>query len=93
MSARNRRHAVAGIHRPAHAPGRALAQRDFDRAPVIRRHDHHIAGPYLGQYAREASWREDNRRVDNGTQAAMVTAAAMEAPVSRTWKGYWQRSD
>lgn len=52
---------------------------------------HHIAGPYIGAYASEASWREDNRRVDNGAQAAMVTRATMIAPVSRTWKGYWQR--
>jgi len=51
---------------------------------------HHIAGPYLYAYAGEANWREDNRRVDNGTQAMMVTGAAMEARVSRTWKGYWQ---
>jgi len=53
---------------------------------------HHIAGPYLGAYARECSWREDNRRIDNGTQAMMVADAAMDAPVSRNWKGYWQRS-
>ncbi len=53
---------------------------------------HHIAGPYLFAYAGEASWREDNRRVDNGAQAAMVVEAAMEAPVSRQWKGYWQRA-
>jgi transposase-like protein len=53
---------------------------------------HHIAGPYLYQYAREASWREDNRRVDNGMQAAMVTNAAMASPVSRRWKAYWQRA-
>ncbi|MDT0576782.1 IS1595 family transposase [Croceicoccus sp. F390] len=53
---------------------------------------HHIAGPYLFAYAGEASWREDNRRVDNGSQAMMVASAAMEAKVSRTWKGYWQRS-
>lgn len=52
---------------------------------------HHIAGPYLFAYAGEASWREDNRRVDNGAQAAMVVEAAMEAPISRQWKGYWQR--
>jgi transposase-like protein len=52
---------------------------------------HHIAGPYLYQYAREASWREDNRRVDNGTQAALVLDAALESKVSRNWKGYWQR--
>ncbi|MBL8648974.1 MAG: IS1595 family transposase [Sphingopyxis sp.] len=54
---------------------------------------HHIAGPYIGAYAREASWREDNRRVSNGDQAAMVTAAAMASRVSRDWKGYWQRTN
>lgn len=53
---------------------------------------HHIAGPYLGSYAREASWREDNRRVSNGDQAALVGGAAMASRVSRTWKGYWQRA-
>lgn len=52
---------------------------------------HHIAGPYLNAYANEAAWREDNRRIDNGSQAMMVGEAAMDAPVSRQWKGYWQR--
>jgi transposase-like protein len=53
---------------------------------------HHIAGPYLNAYAGEASWREDNRRVPNGTQAAMVAGAAMASRVSRKWAGYWQRA-
>jgi transposase-like protein len=53
---------------------------------------HHIAGPYLASYAREAAWREDNRRVDNGGQAVKVVGAAMASPVSRGWKGYWQRA-
>lgn len=53
---------------------------------------HHIAGPYLNQYAGEAAWREDNRRVANGTQAAMLLDAATGGRVSRNWKGYWQRS-
>ena len=53
---------------------------------------HHIAGPYLFAYAGEASWREDNRRVPNGTQTAMVTGAALASKVSRTWAGYWQRA-
>lgn len=53
---------------------------------------HHIAGPYLASYAREASWREDNRRVSNGDQAALVGGAAMASGVSRNWKGYWQRA-
>jgi len=54
---------------------------------------HHIAGPYLHQYAAEASWREDNRRVANGEQAGLVGIAAMRSRVSRQWKGYWQRAD
>ena len=51
---------------------------------------HHIAGPYLS-YASEMAWREDNRRVSNGELYLMATKAAMTAPVSRSWKGYWQR--
>ena len=53
---------------------------------------HHIAGQYLYAYAGEAAWREDHRRVDNGSQAMTLTGAAMEAPVSRQWAGYWQRA-
>ena len=53
---------------------------------------HHIAGPYLNAYAGEASWREDNRRVANGTQAAMVGSAALASAQSRKWAGYWQRA-
>lgn len=54
---------------------------------------HHISGKYLHQYANEMAWREDNRRVDNGTQYTMVAAAALAHAVSREWKGYWQRSE
>lgn len=53
---------------------------------------HHIAGPYLSQYAKEAVWREDHRRVDNGRQAEMVGQAAMASKQSRKWAGYWQRA-
>ena len=52
---------------------------------------HHIAGKYLAAYAIEMAWREDNRRVSNGEQYLMATGAALNHPVSRTWKGYWQR--
>ncbi len=52
---------------------------------------HHISGKYLGSYANEAAWREDHRRVPNGTLYALVAKAAIEHPVSRAWKGYWQR--
>ena len=27
-------------------------------------HYHHVAGPYLLRFAQEASWREDNRRLE-----------------------------
>lgn len=40
-------------------------------------HHHHIAGAYLLRYAQEATWREDNRRVDNGTQARRVACLAL----------------
>jgi transposase-like protein len=52
---------------------------------------HHIAGPYLNAYAAEMAWREDNRRVSNGEQYLIVVNAALAHPVSRRWKGYWQR--
>jgi len=48
------------------------------------------SGRYLGAYASEMAWREDNRRVSNGEQYLMATNAALKHPVSRQWKGYWQ---
>lgn len=53
---------------------------------------HHVAGPYLGAYAGEMAWREDNRRVSNGEQYLMMTEASLRHPVSRQWKGYWHRA-
>ena len=53
---------------------------------------HHISGKYLHQYAGEMAWREDHRRKSNGVQYAMTVAATLAHPVSRQWKGYWQRS-
>ena len=52
---------------------------------------HRIAGPYLNAYASEMAWREDHRRVSNGVQYLMAADAALKHPVSRQWKGYWQR--
>ena len=53
---------------------------------------HHISGRYLSAYANEMAWRENNRRVSNGEQYLMAASAALAHPVSRQWKGYWQRS-
>ena len=52
---------------------------------------HHIAGKYLDCYADEMAWRENSRRVSNGQQFIMIAEAALAHPVSRRWKGYWQR--
>ena len=52
---------------------------------------HKIAGPYLAAYAAEMDWREDNRRLSNGEQYGLVVRATLAHPVSKAWKGYWQR--
>jgi hypothetical protein len=54
-------------------------------------HHHHIAGNYLLRYAQEATWREDDRRVDNGSQVRRVTGFALKPANSVDFGGYWQR--
>lgn len=54
-------------------------------------HHHHIAGVYLLRYAQEATWREDNRRVDNGSQVHRVAGFALHRGKSPDFTGYWQR--
>lgn len=52
---------------------------------------HKIAGPYLAAYAAEMDWREDHRRESNGAQYMQIASAAAHHPISRQWKGYWQK--
>ncbi len=52
---------------------------------------HHISGKYLAAYAVEMAWREDSRRMPNGALHQTAVAAALAHPVSRQWKGYWQK--
>ena len=52
---------------------------------------HKISGAYLYAYAGEMAWREDHRLMDDGKLFALTATAAAASPVSRTWKGYWQR--
>jgi hypothetical protein len=61
------------------------------RRAIVGQH-HHVSHRYLHQYATEAGWREDHRRQANGTQHTVVLTAALHSPVSRNWKGYWQRA-
>lgn len=48
---------------------------------------------YLHQYAAEAAWKEDSRRFPNGEGFTRTIGLTMASPVSRVWKGYWQRYD
>ena len=54
-------------------------------------HHHHISGNYLLRYAQEATWREDNRRVDNGSQVHQIARLALKRGKSPDFTGYWQR--
>lgn len=61
------------------------------RRMVVGQH-HHVSAQYLHQYANQAAWLEDYRRKDNGGLAFDLVQSAMGAPVSRSWKCYWQRT-
>jgi transposase-like protein len=52
-----------------------------------------ISGRHLQNYADEFAWREDYRRIDNGTQFATVMKASARHPRSSGWRGYWRRRE
>ena len=52
---------------------------------------HRVDGKYLSAYAVHAAWLEDHRDQSNGALADRLIGKALAAPVSRNWKGYWQR--
>lgn len=51
---------------------------------------HRVSAKYLYQYANEAAWKEDHRRLSNGAAAHRTLGLALASPVSRQWAGYWQ---
>jgi hypothetical protein len=53
---------------------------------------HHVSPQHLRAYASHAAWLEDHRMESNGAVTHKAIALAMAHPVSRNWKGYWQRS-
>jgi hypothetical protein len=68
------------------------AESFFSRLRRVELGTHHkIAGPYTLYYANDACWREDNRRLDGQAKHLKVLSLAAAHPVSRVWKGYWQR--
>lgn len=68
------------------------AESFFSRLRRMVTGQHHFVSPkYLHQYANHAAWLEDHRRESNGDLTMRVVRNAMAAPVSRVFKGYWQR--
>jgi hypothetical protein len=67
------------------------AESYFSRLRRAEQGVYHRIAVHLDGYANEMSWREDNRRHSNGEQFLNLTAAGLHSPVSREWKGYWQR--
>jgi transposase-like protein len=82
-------------HSEAYSNGDACTNQVESFFSRIRRAEigihHHVAGPYLAAYAAEMDWREDNRRLSNGEQYRAIITAAAHHPISRQWKGYWQK--
>ncbi|MCJ2133019.1 IS1595 family transposase [Methylobacterium sp. J-026] len=52
---------------------------------------HFVTARYLHQYATEAAWKEDNRRLDNGQAFSSVVRLALSSAKSASFCGYWQR--
>jgi transposase-like protein len=70
-----------------------LAESFFSRLRRMVGGQHHrVSSQHLGAYAVHAAWLEDHRHASNGALADRLIARAMAAPVSRNWKGYWQRT-
>jgi transposase-like protein len=59
---------------------------------MIRGQHHRVSHGYLASYAAHAAWLEDHRRQSNGALADALIGNGFAAPVSRLWKGYWQRA-
>jgi transposase-like protein len=59
---------------------------------MIRGQHHHVSARYLAQYANHAAWLEDHRGLPNGELARRVGDLVLAHPVSRNWKGYWQKN-
>jgi len=58
---------------------------------MVEGQHHHVSPQHLHQYATHAAWMEDHRREDNGQLCQRALGLALAHPVSREWKGYWQR--
>lgn len=79
-------YSVAGVHTNG-------AESYFARLRRMVRGQHHrVEATKLDAYAAHAGWLEDHRRQSNGELADRLMRRVLEAPVSGTWSGYWQRA-
>ena len=79
-------------HQEAYSDGEACTNQAESYFSRLRRaemgHHHHVSGPYLLRYAQESAWREDARRVDNGSQVRRVAHLALHRGPSVDISGY-----
>lgn len=59
---------------------------------MVKGQHHGVSASYLYQYAEHAAWLEDHRKTDILGLAEKLVAAAVIAPESKKFKGYWQRA-
>lgn len=93
-------HAVFETHRINHSDAYSVfgistnqVESYFSRLRrMVQGQHHHVSARYLHQYAAHAAWMEDHRRESNGALCKRAIGLALAHPVSRDWKGYWQRS-
>ena len=65
----------------------------FARLRKMVRGQHHWVSPkYLYQYAEHAAWLEDHRKEGLLELSKRIVGAAMMAPKSRKFSGYWQKA-
>jgi hypothetical protein len=57
----------------------------------LRRAEFGIHHRISGHLLQALAWREDNRRVANSTRWKWIIGAALAAPKSDRWAGYWHR--
>jgi hypothetical protein len=58
---------------------------------MVQGQHHFVSARHLHQYANEAAWKEDNRRLDNGSLAYRALGLALNHQPSRYFAGYWHR--
>ena len=59
---------------------------------MVKGQHHGVSEKLLYQYAEHAAWLEDHRKKDIRGLAEKLVAAAVTAPESKKFKGYWQRA-